>query len=164
VAFPLLARLAALRKESEERNMKVLIAIDDSKYWQAALACVANLFSVPNTTIRVLHVLPELTITNPKQVIRAYTSALENSQSEGRALADRNTRQLQAHGFSADSLVIEGDVVDSILNSAAAWKADLILLGCRARSAIGGLLSGRVSHSVLRHAKCPVLLVPVSYK
>jgi nucleotide-binding universal stress UspA family protein len=52
-----------------------------------------------------------------------------------------------------------GGVAAAILAAAAENEADLIVLGSRGRSDLGGLLLGSVGHKVLRRVGCPVLLV-----
>ena len=52
-----------------------------------------------------------------------------------------------------------GDPRDAILDEAERRAADLIVIGARRRSGIGGLLVGRVAESVVRHASCDVLVV-----
>jgi len=54
-------------------------------------------------------------------------------------------------------LVAEGDPAEALL--AAAEDADLLVLGTRGRSRLGGLLLGSVSQMCAAAAPCPVLLV-----
>lgn len=65
-----------------------------------------------------------------------------------------------ASGVKVDPLVIEGGVVDSILEQAASLEADLIVMGTHGRSGFERLLLGSVTERVLRRAPCPVLTVP----
>jgi nucleotide-binding universal stress UspA family protein len=56
-------------------------------------------------------------------------------------------------------LVSEGNPWTEILDQADATKADLIVLGCHGRGAVGRLLLGSQAEQVLRRAHCPVLIV-----
>ena len=38
-------------------------------------------------------------------------------------------------------------------------KAELIIVGARGRGRLKGLLLGSVTHKVIQHARCPVLVV-----
>ena len=53
-----------------------------------------------------------------------------------------------------------GNVKDEIISTAHEWDADLIIMGTNGRTGFDLFLSGSVSESVVRHAKCPVLVVP----
>ncbi len=63
-------------------------------------------------------------------------------------------------GVKVDPLVLEGGVIDSIVEQAASLEADLIVMGTHGRSGFERLLLGSVTERVLRKAPCPVLTVP----
>ncbi|MDW4908635.1 universal stress protein [Streptomyces sp. ADMS] len=67
------------------------------------------------------------------------------------AMADRP----KAHVRRA---VVEGPARRVLLNRSAA--ADLVIVGARRRSGPLGLQLGRVGHTLLHHAQCPVAIVP----
>jgi nucleotide-binding universal stress UspA family protein len=52
------------------------------------------------------------------------------------------------------------DVVREILEQAAAFKADLIVIGSHGRSGFERFLLGSVTEKVIRLARCPVMVVP----
>jgi nucleotide-binding universal stress UspA family protein len=52
------------------------------------------------------------------------------------------------------------EVAGEILGSATRLEADLIVMGCRARGELTGLLLGSVSHEVAMRAGRPVVIVP----
>jgi nucleotide-binding universal stress UspA family protein len=55
-----------------------------------------------------------------------------------------------------------GDVIEEILGTADAIKADLIIMGRHGHGAMYNLLVGSVTEGVLKRGNCPVLLVPAS--
>lgn len=55
--------------------------------------------------------------------------------------------------------VVEGDVVDCILNEVRTNKIDLVIMGYHARGRIEGAVMGSVSRRVLRKVDVPVLMV-----
>ena len=59
-----------------------------------------------------------------------------------------------------EAVVVEGPIVSSILDTANARKADLIVMGSHGHGAVYHLLVGSVTAGVLKSAKCPVLVVP----
>jgi nucleotide-binding universal stress UspA family protein len=71
--------------------------------------------------------------------------------------------ELSAQGIDA-SLEIRGHVrtrpAHAVVDLARAAGADLIVVGTRGHTAIGGLLLGSVTNRLLHLATCPVLVVP----
>jgi nucleotide-binding universal stress UspA family protein len=139
--------------------MKILVAIDDSKHAEAAIHALSNYFKPQTTEVRVLHVLTSVTVTPPPQMARGYAPELEEQATQLRALVEKYAQQLRAEGYKVDTAVESGDVRETIIDSAALWHADLILLGSRGRTGMGRLLLGSVAESVVRHANCSVLVV-----
>jgi hypothetical protein len=52
-----------------------------------------------------------------------------------------------------------GDPAAEILSAAAAWQADLIVMGTHGRAGLERWILGSVAQAVLRNAPCPVLTV-----
>src|SRR5579871_4481338 len=61
-------------------------------------------------------------------------------------------------GVPCETLRAEGNPVEQIINMAKLEKTDLIVMGARGLSEWQAILLGSVSHGVLRHAPCPVLI------
>ena len=82
-----------------------------------------------------------------------------------RALVDRIAEELRRAGFKAQTRVEVGDAREGILDCAAEWGADLIIVGSHGQRGIQRFLLGSVSEFVARHAKCSVEIVrtPVSH-
>ncbi|NJC73309.1 universal stress protein [Planosporangium thailandense] len=63
-----------------------------------------------------------------------------------------------APGTTIEYEVEIGDPATALL--AAAWEADLIVMGTRCDGATPALMLGQVSQDVAVHSRCPILLVP----
>jgi nucleotide-binding universal stress UspA family protein len=129
---------------ASRRIRRLLFAADRSAASRAALLAVAGLAVGGKTEVVVLHV-------DDRKRPR-----------EGLALAAGITQGLIALAVNARPEVRaseRGQVGREIVAAALEYSADLVVLGSRGRSDLGGLLLGSVGHEVLEQASCPVLLV-----
>ncbi len=62
-------------------------------------------------------------------------------------------------GLDADIRVLKGAPAPVIIEQAATWGADLIIMGSRGRSGLKRLVMGSVAEEVFRSSDIPVLLV-----
>jgi nucleotide-binding universal stress UspA family protein len=65
----------------------------------------------------------------------------------------------RAVGADAQGMTWDGDAGEGIVEAAEAESADLIVVGTHERGAVGRLFLGSVSDHVVRHARCPVMVV-----
>ncbi|MFR9799102.1 universal stress protein [Streptomyces sp. MS06] len=81
-------------------------------------------------------------------------------EEEARALLDAALHEAEAEHPSVRvrPATVEGPARAVLLNRAAA--ADLVVIGARRRTGRFGLQLGRVAHTLLHHAPCPVAVVP----
>jgi nucleotide-binding universal stress UspA family protein len=66
---------------------------------------------------------------------------------------------LRSAGFATSTSVRDGDARQVILDCAAEWHADLVVLGSHGKKGFDRLMLGSVSDSVARHATCSVEIV-----
>jgi len=139
--------------------MKILVAVDNSKYSEAAVHAINHYFKPQTVEVGILHVLTPVVLTAVPQMSRNYAPELEQQAKQARALVDNYVQRLRAAGYTAESAVETGDVRETIIDFAARVHADLILLGSHGHKGMGRLLLGSVAESVVRHATCSVLVV-----
>ncbi len=80
-----------------------------------------------------------------------------------RAKIERQVDELRSDGAAVDATVINADTrrpAELIADTAREAEADLIVVGTRGHTAIGGLLVGSVTQRLLHVAPCAVLAVP----
>ncbi len=138
--------------------MKILIGIDDSKISGDVLRAIVTQFRTEHTEIRVLHVLQPITPA-PPQMAAGYAPELEDQKKPARELVERITKELRTAGFKVDAAVEVSDIRERIIDSAAEWGADLIVVGSHGQRGIKRFLLGSVAEFVARHAKCSVEIV-----
>ena len=135
---------------------RILLAVDHgAPSWEAArlTAHLAPKLKAAVGVLTVLLLLPQQRSAKDQR-IREYVTALE--------LTADITQEMLAAGVRARAQVRAGEprtVAREILESAAQFGANLIVMGSRARQDLGSALLGSVSHDVVRHAECPVLIV-----
>lgn len=76
-------------------------------------------------------------------------------------LLQSHAEVLRRRGQVATALLVQGDPAERIVAESEKLGADIIVLGSRGHGPTYEFLVGSVAHDVLRHAPCPVLMVPV---
>jgi nucleotide-binding universal stress UspA family protein len=66
---------------------------------------------------------------------------------------------VQDAGVTFIDRILEGPAAQAICRLADIEKIDLIVMGCRGRNDLEGLLLGSCTHRVLKTAPCPVLVI-----
>lgn len=146
--------------------MKLLLAVDDSKFSEAAAQAVVRQARPQDTEVRVLSVMEPSSLRTDKDK-EGYYAAIEASFEEAakrsQALVAKTVELLRSHGFkvTAPASVEWADPKSKIIDEAAEWGADLIVLGSHGRSGVSRFLMGSVSEAVVRHAPCSVEVVRI---
>lgn len=86
---------------------------------------------------------------------RAKTLRQEHEQLHARAEA------LTAEGIDTAAILVQGSTGETLAKEAADLKADLLVIGSHRHGLWHRALWGSTEDSVIEHAPCPVLVVPV---
>jgi nucleotide-binding universal stress UspA family protein len=144
--------------------MRVLVAIDGSKYSDAAVRSVAERGHSPDSEVKVVHVIEPLPVSPDGQVwgfALGLGAPLDEQRQVAKELVTRAGDVLRTAGWKVSTFVGEGDPKSVILDQAAAWNADLVVVGSHGRKGLDRFLLGSVSEAVARHARCSVEVVRV---
>lgn len=130
---------------------RILVAVDAWKGSEAALDAARQVAEEHGATVRVVHAL---------EFIAAEAVAYVEDETEARKVLDQAVERLGGSGRAVESRLLRapGPVPDLIAREAEDWQADLIVLGSRRPSDLGGLLLGSVAHGLVRRTRRPVLL------
>jgi nucleotide-binding universal stress UspA family protein len=124
---------------------------------ERALVYLEHVARVEQAEVTVLHVyqIPERYAT-----VEGYEALRAQYEAIGNEIVDDAVAQLQEREVNARGLVLPGDSARVILETAVQEEVSLIVIGTRGPSNMAELVLGSVSVEVLRHAPCPVLVVP----
>ena len=151
-------------REHKKRKMKVLLAVDGSKYSEAAVRTVLEQSRPPDTEIQVLHVVEPPSLLVGREMSgydRALDAVWEAETKHAEDLVTKVAGELRAKGLKVTTSVHQGDPQSKIIDVAAKWHADLIVLGSHGRKGFEHFLLGSVSDGVARHARCSVEIVRI---
>lgn len=145
--------------------MKVLLAVDGSECSAAAVKEVAARPWPEGSLVKIIAAvrLPFVPTAETSSLPDSDYSRIERAEMEqaqaaiAKALAHLKARQ--AAPLALESATIIGDARAVILDEAARWQADLIVLGSRGMNALDRFLLGSVSQAVATHATCSVEIV-----
>jgi len=139
--------------------MKVLVGIDDLQSSQPVLQTVIDQIDPTSIVVRLLHVVALPTFSVPSEMVISTAPKQQDQFNEARDSVERAANILGSAGFKVDTSVKQGDIRETIIDSAGECSANLILLGSHGRRGLRRFLLGSVAESVARHASCSVEIV-----
>ncbi|MBI1343616.1 MAG: universal stress protein [Terrimonas sp.] len=148
---------------------KVLIALDYNPCSKFVAESGYEIAMAMRAEITILHVITD---------IAAYSKAYQPVMGFDRfcvdgPFTDPDEQLREAKGFLAaviqylddrriEPRVLEGKTADMILQFAAEWKADMIVMGEQSHNGLEKLLMGSVVSDVMRHSAIPLMIVPTA--
>lgn len=144
---------------------RILCPIDFSEASRAAFDEAAAIAEWLGAAITAVHVLsPPPVIEGPLMFAALPAGAVsDTSASRAQRALDEYVRPLRDRGLKVDALVLEdSDVERRLLAIAESLHADLVVIGTHGRTGVEWLIVGSVTDKILRHATCPILIVPPS--
>jgi nucleotide-binding universal stress UspA family protein len=145
--------------------MKILLAIDDSKYAEAAIRQIIAQAGPQGAEVRVLHVIEPVPLFPDGQSWGydvEFGAVRKEQEKQAEELVSRAAKNLRDANCNVTTAVEFGFPKLVILDHAAGWHADLIVVGSHGRKGLDHFLMGSVSEAVARHAPCSVEIVRTS--
>jgi nucleotide-binding universal stress UspA family protein len=141
--------------------MRVLLAVDGSKYAEAAGRSLVRLSSVDEVVV--LHVVDPSRWFHPVigfDMVAEYAGQMQKElHAEGERLLAATTPLIAPWARSVRSRLETGAPADMIFEVARQENADLIVIGARGLGPVEAAVLGSVSHRVISHADRPVLVI-----
>lgn len=144
---------------------RIFVAIDNSSTAQKALDEAIQLASKLGAGICIGTALDEAPVTQHGMGLGSYIDVdkvKQEMRDTGNALLDKAAVQAKAAGCDPYRILIESDekrLSDMIIEAAAQWNADLIVMGTHGRRGFERLLVGSVAEHMIRTATTTLLLV-----
>lgn len=142
---------------------RILVPIDGSPTSDKGLSEAISLARLTGGRIRLLHVIDALPVAVGADAFAGYSAEILPLMREGgQAVLDQARQRVVEAGVSVDATmreIIAGRVCDLVLEEAAGWLADIIVLGTHGRRGVRRLMLGSDAEQILRSSPVPVLLV-----
>jgi nucleotide-binding universal stress UspA family protein len=135
---------------------KLLLATDLSEASSSATDQAFVLASQLDAALLVVSVIDPGSLLLPSG---RFGARIDQVRERREQLAQDLVERGREEGVEVSFLVWSGDPGDMIVEAAEAEHADMIIVGSHGRGAVGRFLIGSVSEFVVRHARCPVLVV-----
>jgi nucleotide-binding universal stress UspA family protein len=146
--------------------MKILIATDGTKYGDAAVEMLGKFRLGGSDHIKIISVV-DLAMPLAVDVYGGYMpdttqlekAARENAEKAVKTTAKRLEKLFDEVDISSD--ILFGSPDSRIVETAEEMSADLIVMGSHGYNRWERILLGSVSHSVVHHAPCSVMVVRI---
>lgn len=144
--------------------MKVLLATDGSEFSKKAVEAIGGTFGNKVTAVKVVSVFEAFApmAAEPFAVSAEFYQDLEHAaKSQAVGFAHEAATEVSEHlpGIEVTEEALMGTPNRVIVDKAAEWGADVIVVGSHGRGFWGRVMLGSVSDTVLHHAPCSVLVV-----
>ena len=136
---------------------RILFAHNATPASERALLYLEHMAQSEQAEVIVLHVYeaPERYIAT-----QGYSDLMNQLATVAHEVVNDTVEHLQKNGITALGVVEVGNPARVILETAQSEAVTLIVMGTRGPSNVTDVLLGDVSMEVLRHARCPIFMVP----
>lgn len=142
---------------------RILVPTDGSPTSERGLTEAIALAGLSGGHVRLLHVVDALPVAVNADAFAGYAAEILPLLREGgQVILEQARARVAAAGVECSVClreVVAERVNEVVLEEAASWKADLIVIGTHGRRGVTRLLLGSDAEQILRTASVPVLLV-----
>lgn len=139
----------------------ILIALDGSDHSQRALDEVLKLFETKSLHVHLVSVCEPIHVNEVlfKDTLVEMRQLEDEHKASGRKIVETAAAKLKKANVSNDVHVEIGHAAQVIVETAAKYHCEMIVMGTRGTGAIRSLAVGSVANKVVHLAEVPVLLV-----
>jgi nucleotide-binding universal stress UspA family protein len=138
---------------------RILLAHDGSETSNKALAAALDMARGTGGRVRVIHAVDELASASGYE----YSGELMRlAREQGKKILDGALATARSAGVESDTRMLEAPgkrLGEVVADEAAAWPADLVVVGTHGRRGLGRVLLGSGAESVIRLSAVPVLVI-----
>lgn len=143
---------------------RIVAGVDGSAHAEHALRHAVALAKALGASLRIVHVSDMGWLPVAPELGLDLAQIAAARRAEGEKLLAAAAQAARAADMAAETRLVETAApmqqpAAALVEEAASWPADLVVLGARGRSAVERLLLGSTADGVARRATIPVLLV-----
>ncbi|CAB1083664.1 hypothetical protein JY97_02235 [Alkalispirochaeta odontotermitis] len=135
---------------------KILLPVDGSQYSMRAVDYASAMAKHMNSEILLIHCHKSFPVVLGEPY---FQKAIDKIMKKSNDLLNPYRKVVQEAGVAFIDRILEGPAAQAICEVAGIEKVDMIVMGCRGRNDLEGLLLGSCTHRVLKTAPCPVLVI-----
>ena len=141
--------------------MKVLVPVDGSKHSSEGIKVASHYAKTKDAQLFLITVIPSVADIDLELSASERDRLLESMKKRGEELLEKAKEQMKSYGVSKVNTVLATapSPAMEIVSYAEKEKIDLIVIGCRGRSANQRFHLGSVAENVVRHSPSCVYLV-----
>jgi len=138
---------------------KILVPLDGSVLSEAVLPSVERLATAFGAGICLMQVVPTTIFPVTMEGYAQCGELIAACTKDGEEYLRKMEKRLKAKGFQVESLLLNGDEAQRILEQADRKDVSLIAMTTHGRSGVSRWMMGSVAEKVVRHATKPIFLV-----
>ena len=140
---------------------KILVTVDFSDLSTEVVERAADIALAFKADVSVIHVIPPTPVYSGSEisppVLMDYSA--EDWRSEQHDL-DTMAGFMKQKGIRAETLLLSGPITEVVLKKSVELDIDLVVVGAHSHGFLYRAFIGSVSEGLLKHAHCPVLVIP----
>lgn len=139
----------------------ILVPVDGSRPSEVGTALATELAKEFGSKLTFVNIVDVGALATSSDYAAVDAAAIADEAHEmGVRLAEAAATAARTQGISAESRVLDGPVVDRLLDAAAETGATVIVMGSHGRGGLSRALFGSTTEVILRRSPIPVLVAP----
>jgi len=140
---------------------RILVPVDGSRYSLDAVRLASRMAGFHDAELMILHVIDEFLMDQLTRLAekKSREDIRDELKESAKGFLRDMQRQASREAVSSEIRIEEGVPHEIILQKAAGWRADLIVMGKLGRRGITKILLGSVAERVIEFSDIPVLVV-----